>query len=447
MKTIIVYGVCFVLLVLTGCGKFLDAKPNKGLVVPEELEQLLSLMRKENESMRDPIYGEISTDDYYWDIMDLNSKQEPIRNTYNWVSKDMFGSEDPTDWVFHYRFIYYANTVLEKLPDIQPSIAEKALWNKAKGEALFYRGKFHYDIAIIWASAYNTLDINKALGVPVRLHTNFNERSYRTSLKDTYMQIVKDIEESVNYLPEIAEHVTRPSKLTARAMLARIYLSMGKYEQALQYAEEVLKVKSELIDFKTLATTAAYPLPMFNKEVIFHSHMQTSMSNIYMNPDLFESYSDDDLRKDHYFKYQNNGKVNFKGSYYGSSVLFAGLAVDEMYLIAAECSARKSGLDNARRYLHSLLDMRYNQDTAPRLEGLSKEELILYILAERRKELVFRGLRWGDVKRLNNEGKDIHLKRYASDGEVVYLKPNDLRFNLPIPEGILHLSDIEQNPR
>lgn len=447
MKTIIVYAMLFVLLGLTGCDKFLDAKPNKGLVVPEKLEQLLSLMRKESESMRDPMYGEISTDDYYWDVADLNSKQEPIRNTYNWVPTDMFGSEDPTDWVFHYRFIYYANTVLEKLPAIRPSIAEMALWNKAKGEALFYRGKFHYDIAIIWASAYNIPDINKVLGVPIRLHTNFNERSYRASLKDTYMQIVKDLEESVNYLPEVAEHVTRPSKLAARAMLARVYLSMGEYEQALQYAEDVLKIKSDLIDFKTLSTTANYPLSMFNKEVIFHSHMQTGMSNIYMNPDFFESYSDDDLRKDLYFKYGNNGKVNFKGSYYGSSALFAGLAVDEIYLIAAECLARKSVLDKAVGYLHRLLSMRYKQGAAPRLDGLSNEELILYILAERRKELVFRGLRWGDVKRLNNERRDIQLARYSSDGEVVYLKPNDPRFNLPFPEGILHLSDIEQNPR
>lgn len=447
MKTIKIFGLLLLICGTLSCDKFLEEKPRKSLVIPEKLEQLLSLLRKENESLQDPTFGEISSDDYYWDLADFNSKREPVRKAYSWESRDMFGMESLTEWVYHYRFIYHANTVLEQLPKIEPTAAELSEWNKAKGEALFYRSKFLFDMAIIWASAYNTPNIDNELGMPIRLNTNFNERSYRATLKETYVQIVKDIEESISYLPEHAEHVTRPSKLAAQAMAARVYLSMGEYEKALTHAVDVLKVKFELLDYKLLSTTVNYPFTLFNKEVILHSYMNLSMSNIYLNPKLAESYLDSDLRKALYFQYQNNGKLNFKGSYYGGSALFTGLAVDELYLIAAECYARNTKLEEAKSYLNKLMECRYKKDAVPNINGLSKEELIGAVLMERRKELLFRGLRWGDVKRLNNESRNVRLERFSSNNTVQYLEPNDPRFNLPIPEGLLHLSDITQNLR
>jgi hypothetical protein len=41
----------------------------------------------------------------------------------------------------------------------------------------------------------------------------------------------------------------------------------------------------------------------------------------------------------------------------------------------------------------------------------SSDEASQLILQERRKELLFRGLRWIDIKRLNKEGAGIVLKR------------------------------------
>lgn len=446
MKNYNLFFIVIFSLLTVACDKFLDEKPRKSLVVPEKIEQLQSLLRKENESLQDPKYGEISTDDFYWNQADLNSKEEEIINCYKWKAENMFGATSVIDWYYHYRFIYFTNTVLEQLPKIRPTTTELSEWNKAKGEALFYRGKFLYDMAIIWASAYNTPKRERELGMPIRLNTNFNERSYRSSLEDTYTQIIKDVEESISYLPENAEHVTRPSKLAARAMAARIYLSMGKYDKALVYAEEVLKVKPELIDFNMLSKTAAYPISIFNKEVLLHATFQMNMNNVFLNPDLQNSYTENDLRKVLFFKFQDNGKVNFKGSYTGKSTVFSGLAVDEMYLIAAECRLRADGLEKAKNYMEYLVKNRYLSGASPSLTSFSKEQLLDLILLERRKELVFRGLRWGDVKRLNHEGRNIRLERYA-EGNSAYLLPNDPRFNLPIPESLLSLSDIVQNER
>ncbi|WP_312338124.1 RagB/SusD family nutrient uptake outer membrane protein [Sphingobacterium sp.] len=432
------------LLITTSCKDFLDEKPRKGLVIPEDLDQLSSLLLKETESLQDPMWGEISTDDYYLSEEDFASKEENFRNAYSWAENNVFGKETVNDWLLHYRFIYYCNTVIEKLKEITPTNAEKVKWDRLMGEALFYRGKFHYDIAIIWANAYSNTKENNTLGIPLKLNTNFNEISFRSSLNDTYSQILSDLELSIQYLPEMSSHVTRPSKLASRAMLSRIYLSMGNYEKSLAQAIACLKVKSDIIDFNKINGSLAYPIPAFNNEIILHSYMLTSLRNIYVNKDIVESFKDGDLRKSVFFSSDVRSKTNFKGSYYGRATLFSGLAVDEVYLIAAECSARVGNEEEAKAFLKKLILNRYKEGTMPAIDKMHKDELIVFILNERRKELIFRGTRWGDVKRLNNENYAITMKREV--GNFILL-PNSPKFNLPIPQSIIDLSGISQNPR
>ena len=51
-----------------------------------------------------------------------------------------------------------------------------------------------------------------------------------------------------------------------------------------------------------------------------------------------------------------------------------------------------------------------------------------------------------DIKRLNKEGSNINLVRKL-DGQVYMLTAGDLRFALPIPEDVIELSGMLQNPR
>ena len=64
---------------------------------------------------------------------------------------------------------------------------------------------------------------------------------------------------------------------------------------------------------------------------------------------------------------------------------------------------------------------------------------------ERRKELIFRGLRWIDIKRLNLEGANIEQRRFL-DGKEYILEPNSNRYALPLPDDIIRLTWMEQNP-
>ncbi|HEY0177744.1 MAG TPA: RagB/SusD family nutrient uptake outer membrane protein, partial [Pedobacter sp.] len=68
------------------------------------------------------------------------------------------------------------------------------------------------------------------------------------------------------------------------------------------------------------------------------------------------------------------------------------------------------------------------------------------VLQERRKELIMRGIRWMDIKRLNKEGANITLTRKLN-GNVYTLPANDLRFALPIPDDVIAFSGMKQNLR
>jgi hypothetical protein len=68
------------------------------------------------------------------------------------------------------------------------------------------------------------------------------------------------------------------------------------------------------------------------------------------------------------------------------------------------------------------------------------------IITERRKELLFRGLRWMDIKRLNKEGANIILTRVVNN-TTYKLMPNEKRYALPIPEYTISISGMPQNPR
>jgi len=79
-------------------------------------------------------------------------------------------------------------------------------------------------------------------------------------------------------------------------------------------------------------------------------------------------------------------------------------------------------------------------------ESASTQGVLQLIIEERKKELVFRGLRFTDLRRLNKEDAGITLNRIVN-GREYKLLPNSLRYTLPIPDDAIAGSQIVQNPR
>lgn len=433
----------------TACRKYLDEKPDKKLAVPETLLDAQALLDAYSVINFTPALGEISADDYYLTDVDWAAMfDESERKIYHW-EQDFVYTQSPNDWFYSYRTVYSANTVLEILHKINRNDINRVEFDNIKGQALFARAISFFQAAIVWAPAYDKNTAQTDLGIPLRLNTDFNQKSVRSSNKDTYNQIIKDLKDASELLQVSPLHVLRSSRPAAYALLARVYLSMGQYDSCGKYADLCLKIKSNLMDYngsEGVDPAAEYPFSKFNPEVIYSSSIgyPESLYYGYIDSVLYVSYSANDKRKTVFFsgpQYQL-----FKGNYHGADNLFAGIATDEVYLMRAESFARMGNITNAMNDLNALLIKRWATGTFVPLSSPNTADALSLILNERRKELLMRGLRWLDLKRLNKGGRNITITRVLK-GQLYTLEPNSLRYALPIPADIINISGMQQNPR
>ena len=462
MKTKILMFISASVIILNcwSCKKssFLDAKPDQSLVVPTTLPDLQALL--DNDQVMNgagnfgsiPSLGEVGADNYYIIGSDFNSFVPLEKNAYVWA-KQIYSGESITDWDIPYRAVFYANVALQGLDKLTINNNNQVAYNNVKGSALFLRSFMFYHISQVFATPYNKSTAATDLGIPLRLIADVGEKITRSTVQQTYDQVISDIKKSIPMLPGITLFKTRPSKVAAYGLLARVYLSMQDYDHAFLYADSSLQLQNNLIDYNTLNGNSSFPIARFNNECIFQCTMVTHTIDLSgrgrVDSNLYISYQLNDLRKSIYFKPGGTrGGHAFKGSYDGSPYHFGGLATDEMYLIRAECNARKGNTVTAMSDLNTLLQKRWISGTFQPYIATSSQDALNQILIERRKELIFRGIRWSDLRRLNKDPQyAIALTRNVL-GQEYTLPPNDNRYIYPIPDDVIGFNpSMPQNPR
>lgn len=456
----VVYIACMMLALLSlgSCKKYLDKKSDNTLIVPSSLADLQALMDGSTimNQNRTPCLGEISTDEYFMPLVSFNALSDASKKYYTWRNYSLPNSA--SDWSSCYEPVYYANLVLDRLKDISKNDNNSTEWNNVKGSALFYRSYYFLELLWNYAKAYDSTTAGKDLGIALRLSSDFNIKSTRSTNEQGYRQVIKDTKASIALLPNYAEHVFRPSKVAAYGLLARCYLSMRDYPDALLYSDSCLGLNSQLMDLNgdadiAAGLTASYPFQKFNKETIFYTEMGTLYTALYntglkarIDTVLYQSYDENDLRRTGFFKQNADGYMQFKGSYAKALICFSGIATDEMYLTRAECYVRTGLVQKGLNDLNALLVKRYKSGTfVPYANSLSQTAALKLVLGEREKELIMRGLRWMDLKRLNKEGANILLKRVEGDSAYTLL-PNANFYALPLPEDIIQMTGMPQNP-
>lgn len=444
-----------------GCEDFLDEKPDRSMVIPKTPEDLETLLNNANIVNKGPSVNEVAADDYYVTTEDwvyLFNRSTSVQAYYGeclsyiWDARAMHES-----WSDTYSIpIYYSNVVLDVLA--KESWPDSDRIRQIKGSALFYRAFAFERLAQVYAKPYSSAGEGD-LGIVLRTTADISEKPVRSTVKETYQLIIRDLESAAELLPAASEYPTHPTKAAALGELARTYLSMREYEMAGIYADKCLAMQGGLLDYNDYSPAGGPVFPEYNEEVIFHARPDGSgtlaAARIKINPELYLTYADNDLRKELFFvenEGDNIGTFRFRGSYIGrfnisGHQVFHGITTAEMYLIRAEGYARAGDTGKAMADLNLLLTNRYRSDSAwiPQ-EAASAEEALSLILSERRKELVFRGLRWTDLRRLNEEGHDIMLSRVI-DGVTYTLPPGDPRWVMLIPDEVINLSGLTQNPR
>lgn len=444
------YIISTMFLCLSCMSNWLDIKPDKKMVLPSTLKDIDAMLGNTavlNVGM--PILGEVGTDDFIIsDELWASMSGAEYRNAYIWA-ESLYEQNTSENWNNPYQAIFYANLALESLDKISDPDSEKE--KHLRGSAYFYRAWSYFQLAQLFCSPFDASDASDKLGLPLRVQSDINIPSRRATVKETYDLIKADLTRAAELLPERQPLAIRPSKPSAFGLSAILYLQIGDFINALENAERSLAIYGELLDYNTLDPVKSYPFALLNREVLFHSSLTTGNSVFSSNafnvtPELYNEFKEGDLRKLLFFKTNGTG-FTFRGSYNGNYVTFNGICTDEIMLVKAECLARLARPVEAAQELEKLLRYRYKDGAFPKISSLNDENLLEQILLEKRKQLIFRGRRWWELRRLNNEVNFAKVLRRHVEGKTYELPIKSIRYTLPIPDDVIRLSGMEQNPR
>lgn len=446
---------------LISCSEsFLEERPNSNILTPKTAEDFQRLLDNFEVIGIASVLPQLASDEYYIDSesnwRSANTATE--RHSYIWDT-DIYGGEtNIEDWNLPYQSIFYANNILNEID--KTTLGEIAQeMQDVYGQALFHRAKANYDLLKNFSVPFDPATQDADLGIPLREDPSIDYLVERSTVKEGYDHIFNDLERSLQYLKywgPLPER-NRATRLAAYALLSRIHLYRREYDKAAQFADSVLHRYDRLIDYNTISLTSSTPFTRTNDELIMYgttttysnSAQRNRTETVFVDSTLMKLYSEDDLRLYVYFDKTAEHRFTMKRGYNGSGLApFNGLAVDEVLLIKAECLVRKGSLEDASELMNRLLLNRYRTGTYEheQVKFSDADNALNTVLTERRKELVWRCLRWDDIKRLNKEGANIVLSRML-DQEMYRLEPNSSRYVFNIPQDEINRSKITQNIR
>ena len=425
---------CFV-----SCDSFLDLQP-KGIVIPRYYEDYEKLINYAQLLKASDSYPNFMTDDVYLPDdgnVNFNDLEVPNRNLYTFQAEIFGDAETDGLWEYSYNRIYYYNTIIEGVMEVEDVTLDKK--RSLRAEALVGRAFEYLTLVNAYANHYDKNTAATDPGVPLMLDKEINKSNLeRATVQQVYDQILIDLDTAALYLPSKQKTAYRASKPVGLGMLARMYLYMGEYNEALKYAKLSLAENSSLLGAD-------------NPEHIYIRLAPWTFGfsgTAFGSDELVALYDhDNDMRFKLFFSNYAWG-VNYD-HYLWLPYIYANMAmsVPEVILIAAECEARVGSKDQAMLYLDQLLEYRivgYQPQTAA-----TNQEALDKVLAERRKEMCMLGCtRVIDLKRLNQEPRYAKTITHVANGQTFTLEPNSPRYIFPIPPKVLSFNpNMQPNER
>lgn len=420
-------------LLLVSCDKFLDIQPTGKVIAKTGEEYRALLTGVYNTFPTDRSLTTLRTDEL---VVDGGSVTAEDYNTYFdiWTWNDITPDEKTTSWSWRqfYHIIYIASYVIDKQSEITE--ASPADINQLVGEAYMLRAYSYSILVNLFGKPYTKCDPTTELAVPLMVTPDVEMVIGRSTVEAVYQQILSDInmakqklvidkwEDDLKY---------RFNKISADALLARVCLYMGRWQQALDAAKAVVAAYPELEDL----TTTSYTMPdkYTSKEAIvsLEQVMKSSYKGIgYPDAKFISSITTGDLRKNRYFKAKTSQIYDLlKG---GANECRSTFRSAEFYLTAAEAAARLGKLEEAIDLMSTMVKNRYlaarQTTTINSMKSMTQDRLIDFILEDRRVELCFEGHRWFDLRRTTQQ------KIVKTFSDVTYtLEEGDNRYTIVIP--------------
>lgn len=413
MKHAIIYVSLISAILLAGCSKALDTTPTQSISETDALKTSSDVQVALVGS-----YADLGKADLYGARVFVNPDLLGDYNELIWSGTfqgmtQIFNKSIPVDngfitntWLSGYTAINDVNNVLSAL-----TVVDATQKDRVEGEAKFIRGLIYFDLVRLYAKSYNDGTPASNPGVPLVLTPTRSIDAgiivARNTVAEVYAQVIKDLTDAETKLPVTNGFFA--SKYSAAAILARVYLQMGDYTNAVQAANRVITSNKYALNANyadEFPFSANGPTPISNtSEDIFSIQVNATQGvndfntfyssngrgDITINTDHLALYEAGDDRLNLF--YTDAGSVytgKFENSY--GNVHVTRLA--EMYLVRAESNFRL-GTNVGATPLADINTIRARV-LLPALTTVALAD----ILKERKLELSFEGFTLHDLKRL-----------------------------------------------
>lgn len=390
-----------------------------------------------------------------------------IQNAFRWEKDVYLESEDALEFTRLTGQIYLLNKIINEV--MTSTNGADSVKLALQAEARASRAWSYFMLINYYGKPYNAATAASDPGFPVITEADAAATSFtRASVQAVYDFIVKDLTESIPYIPVNSVVRQRMNRSAAIALLGKVYVFMGKYSEALTQlntAAGVLptNVTIALYDYNqylavgggwgyspTVNSYTGGPLPYVSNESMlarnFSSDFMPTSNYLVLTQEAYNLYGINDQRRKLFTAnaYPISANITFPLNMvrrYGyNTVPSYGVTYPEYFLLRAECKARTNDLTGAKADLETLRVKRMPATDAT-VTITNQDDMIRFVIDERRREFAMFGHRWFDIRRLSNDplfsGKTYTHSIYDMNGNVTatYTLTQDrmtLRFPLKI---------------
>ncbi|WP_316817268.1 RagB/SusD family nutrient uptake outer membrane protein [Pedobacter nyackensis] len=428
--------------IFSACNKFLDVKP-KGIIIPEKVTDYEAILNSPTLTKTFPINLLDFADDNFNKPTALD--QSPTANGYYWRPILTINEKaSPEVWGPLYRAIYNTNVIINGVP--KASGGTEAQKESVVAEALVIRASCYMTMLTVFAKSYNSATAATDPGLPWVTSINVTDKvPGRSTLKATLDAIINDVTTAVNGLPLSNVNRYRVTKYSAYGLLARVYLYMADFPNAKKYTDMALQAPHTLLNYNSYTDKNKLPVYDLNPEVLWQRSAVIG-SPVFMlySDDLKSYFNSSDIRYQFLTVTNNNGlgRSGLPGTYN------FGITFPELYLTKAELLAREGKYNEAMDIVNTIRRNRIKTADYVDQSAANPEEALIKVFAERRRELAYSGTRWFDMKRFDQEGRMLEVKRINPTTQAVdaSLPPRSPKYTFEIPVRVSMFNpDMELN--
>lgn len=464
-------------ILFSSCNEYLNEIP-KGQKIPTTWDDFNNFLRNEYADMYKSEMGQVYVllNDVYRSPAQQLTKL--TQANYNWDESINRIDENTSDYYLYnnnYSGIFYANLLLEMVPDATEGSEQQKKMLMAQARVL--RAMCYFHTANYHADQYSSSTLDKPT-IPLVTSSSVDAPSPQVSIKELYEFMEEDLLQAIDDLPKVGETIHHATKAAGYGMLARLYLSMSNFPEALKYAEMALGENDSLFDWVQYYendkarfaepspeyaaveyNTVPKPMAKSNPEnYIFRYGSNLDWSgisgkNMGIPMERAARFEEGDARLRTHWKrrYYSATDEELYFGIHGEQMNVGGITSPEMYYIKAECLARKGDATNiaaAMDVLNTVRKKRIFPDQYAPATATTTKEAVQKIISEKANEYIQTMIPFWDLRRLNKDPEYAVTLSKTENGETLTLAPNSHLWIMPFAHTVLNNAgnnELKQN--